>query len=215
MRLHRTYEQLLARSDELTEGERQRLLAHLGTCERCRQEQRVLRERNKSLRHFVAKQPPISLEAAVLARIRNETAPTAVPVVRSRARLLPAAAGLVLAASVFLAAGLTLGPRLTPHPGTPTAVAMRQNCTVTGASWALKGPCQIVSSPTALRSPGVTYYPLALQWAKQHVHNPRYIIRRNDRLPALIRHSGTTVYISEVAKDSQSHRSVYVVGEEQ
>jgi hypothetical protein len=215
MRFHRDYEQLLARSDELTEHERERLLAHLSTCDRCRQEQHAQRAQDDSLRRFAVAQPPVSVDATVLARIRSEPAPVVETVRRPSVRLVPTAAGLVLAACLLLAAGLTLGQRLLPRAATPTAVAVRGNCTVAGASWTLKGPCQIVGSPDALQSPTVTYYPLALQWARQHLRNPQYVIRRNDRLPVLIRHSGSAIYFSEIAKDKQSHQSVYVVGEEQ
>jgi anti-sigma factor RsiW len=214
MKFHRHYERLLARADELTEGEREELLAHLGTCLRCRREQRAQRAQDEVLRQFAGAQPPVSLDAAVLARIRHPSLPLAEPVPHPRVRVLPAATGLVLAASLVIAAGLTLGGRLLPRPASP-AVTVRGHCTVAGASWELKGPCRIVSSPEALRSPSVVYYPLALRWAQQHLHDPHYIVRRNDRLPVLVRHAKSGIYFSEVAADQQSHQSVYVVGEQQ
>lgn len=215
MRTHRHYERLLARSDELTAHEREQLLAHLATCTRCRQEHGAQRTQDEILRRFADAQPPVSLQAAVLARIREDRVPVPVELNRPRVRLVPAAAGLLLAACLLLVAGLTLGQRFLPQPSTPKAVAVQGTCTVRGARWALKGSCQIVSSPQALRSPSVTFYPMALQWAKQHLRNPQYIIRRNDRLPVLLPRSSTGIYFSEVAIDRESHRSVYVVGEEQ
>lgn len=215
MRLHRHYEQLLARSDELTGQERERLLAHLGRCERCRQEQGAQREQDELLHRFSRAQPAASLEAAVLARTRRGDAPEPAPLHRERVRPAPLLGGLVLAAVLLIVAGVGLEQHLLPQSRVPASVAVRGNCTVAGARWTLEGPCLIVSSPDALRSPGVTYYPLALQWAKQHLNHPRYIVRRNDRLPVLIRHSGSTIYFSKVADDKQSHRSMYVIGEEE
>lgn len=215
MRRHHTYEQLLARSDELTEPERERLLAHLSTCERCRREQRALRAHDDLLRRFAGARPPVSLDAEVLDRIGRNPSPPVEIKSRRWVRAVPAVGGLVLAASLLLAAGLALEQRFQPTPARPTAVAAHGNCTVAGASWEMVGPCQIAASPDALRSSSVTYYPLALQWAKRHLRNPKYIVRRNDRIPVLIRRSGAAISFSEVARDKQSHRSVYVVGEEQ
>lgn len=212
---HPFYERLLARSDELTEPERERLLAHLGTCERCRREQRVLRAQDESLRRFAAAQLPMSRQTAVLAHIRTEPIPTPAPASRSRGRLVPVTAGLLLAACLLMAVSVALGQHFLPHPAAQTAVAVRGNCTVAGASWALKGPCQVVSSPDALRTSGVTVDSVAVRWAQKYLRHPQYVIRRNDRMPIFVRHSGAPVYFSEVAKDQHSHQSVYVVGEEE
>jgi hypothetical protein len=215
VRLHRHYEHLLARSDELTGRERERLLAHLGNCERCREEQGAQREQDELLHRFSRAQPAVSLEAAVLARIRRGDASRLAPLPLPRLRPAPLAAGLVLAAVILIVAGIGMRQHLLPQPSAAASVAVRGNCTVAGASWTLEGPCLIVSSPDALRSPSVTYYPAAMQWATQHLHNTKYIVRRNDRLPVLIRHSGTTIYFSKVAEDKQAHRSIYVIGEQE
>jgi hypothetical protein len=211
MRTHRHYQRLLARSDELTAHEREQLLAHLATCTRCRQEHGAQRTQDEILRRFADAQPPVSLQAAVLVRIREDRVPVPVELNRPRVRRVPAAAGLLLAACLLLVAGLTLGQRFLLPPARPSAVAVRGNCAADDADWVLKGPCQILDSPEVFRRPGVTFYPLALQWAKKHLHQPHYVVRKNTHLPVVIGH-GSPVYFSEIAVDRQAHVSMYIVG---